>query len=146
VPWPQNYVIRQFLIDQGVLDNVDGDDKWPVTAGSLPATVDNRVSIQNTGGELHPRLMTGEENEYPTFQVMIRAFREDEGFQKASAIQEALMAVGNGGGVEVLVEGTDTYVLQRVHKTSSFSKVGQTDDTRMQLISGNFKVTLYLKP
>lgn len=86
-------VTREYLIAAGVGTDPTAGGSWPVYVGREPAAPDAAMTVYDTQGLDHGRLMvTGEAVGPDGVQVRIRAATYPAGYAKAAAVRSALEA------------------------------------------------------
>src|SRR4051812_5836239 len=79
-------IVRQLLINSEVARQVPLVP-WPVYALSEPESPDDVLTVFNTSGVDHGRLMpTGERSQHEGIQVRVRAASEEEGYIKSMEV------------------------------------------------------------
>jgi hypothetical protein len=114
-------IVRQLLINSEVARQVPLVP-WPVYALSEPESPDDVLTVFNTSGVDHGRLMpTGERSQHEGIQVRVRAASEEEGYIKSMEVAEFFDRVLR---VEVAL-GDNTYILHSFNRTSPVISLGK---------------------
>jgi len=137
------FIMREYLIDEGLVTDPDSSTDWPAYIGQLPDDnniKDDIVACIDTTPIKDGRIMEDGENIFHYgFQLLIRAIDYNTCYAKASALASALELVNRD---EVVISGT-TYRLDNVTQATGVVSLGQEEGSkRRELFSVNFLVTL----
>src|SRR5690606_37798810 len=87
-------ILRQLLIDLGLVNAHDEVGDWPAFTHFEPTTPDNCITTFDTVGIRHNRLMTpGQTQHHYGLQVRVRAALSPVGFEKINEITIGLESV-----------------------------------------------------
>lgn len=135
-------IIREYLIDAGVVSRPGDDLTWPCFVGSEPNSPDNVVTIFGTTNVPQGRTFDGELQEQYGFQVRIRAKTFPVGRTKSLAIRQALI---NAAHVSVVLDESE-YVIQnfsRVRNVMSLGRDGKSSAREIMVINATFAVNSF---
>lgn len=136
-------IVRQYLIQLGVLPNSASNAEWSSTIGGLQPDLSNAIAFVDTTPFQEGRLMTGQRVVHPRIQILIRSIDNPTGWNKGEAIQAAFDALGiSAGGLSPVTIGSSLYGLKAVHVLVPMTPMGEEKDTRRTLFSINAQVEL----
>ena len=135
---PPGEVIRQILVDGsfgtigGTIGGTSGSSSdWPIYTPITVDEPDNVIIIKDTAGILQQRRMPGGGQTYrPGIQVMVRARKYDDGWEKIDRIKTYL---DESVGETTVVVGAGTADTHKVHawtRTSGPIPLGQESEGR----------------
>lgn len=138
-------VIRKVIVQLtlGVVpsyaNGVYNGSPWPVFAGGEPDKPDSSITVYDTSGVDHGRLMHGERSEHHGVQVRIRSAAHTAGYAKARAI-----AVGFDEDVSFMTVtiGSTSYTVWAITRTSDVLDIGKEPGTNRDLFTVNAIVSL----
>lgn len=123
----QAYIIRQLMIDRGLVTHPDDEEEWPCNFNSLPEEPDNALVITDTEGRAQGRVFTGYLTEKHGIQIRSRSADVVSGFVKLTRILNSLSRVNNEEVVimEDTGTGTTSYLVQTLTPTSPVVRLGR---------------------
>lgn len=140
-------IIRKMLVNLGlgVTPSYSAAGKyngspWPVFAGGEPDTPDSAITVYDTAGVDHGRLMvTGERPEHHGILIRVRSAAHTAGYAKARAIAVAL---DTDVSFEAATIGSTTYIVWAVTRTTDVLDIGKETNTNRDLFTVNAIVSL----
>jgi len=143
-------VLREYLLKEGLVEENGPNTDWASYVGSLPDNAnpasnaarisDNIVAVMDTTPVKDGRLMSGVNILHYGLQVLVRAVKRSDGYQKCEAIAAALEAVD--GATQVV--GRYTYTFHNISQVTGTVSLGQEEEStkRRELFSINFLATI----
>jgi len=136
------YILANYLIGEGLLQDPSESGGWPVYVGQLPdgpeAPDDAAVSIDTTPVK-DGRVMGGAALFHYGVQLLLRSEGYNEGYAKAVDVAGALDGVDD----DLVVLGANTYKLVNVSQATGVVALGQEKGTKRRwMFSMNFLATL----
>lgn len=126
-------IVRKMLVDLG-LGNAHTSLTWPVFVSAEPDMPDNAITVYDTAGRDHGRVMQGERQGMRGVQVRVRATHPAIGYAKADAVAMALDGVYQRA---VSVDGA-AYQVHAITRTGDISALGkEAPDSRRSLFTLN---------
>lgn len=130
-------VVAQALVDEGVGSDPSGESAWPVFVTKEPSTPDNCLTVTDTTGVDHGRVMSGELQGHRGVQVRIRARTQALGFRKATALR-VFMSEGNAAhsgcrNLTVTLDGV-VYLLRNFAKIGDVLSIGSDTPNSMRRV------------
>ena len=122
-------IVQQMLVDLGVATDPDLDplQAWPVYASGEPATPDQCVTIYDTEGRQHGRLMTdGSIQEHLGFQVRVRSKDHSAGWLRADLIRAT---IAQDVYLRVVTVSAVSYLVQCVAMLGNILTLGKESPT-----------------
>lgn len=117
-------IIRHLLIANGLgVLPIAGQEQtliWPIFASIEPPIPDNCVTVFTTDGSNDGRIMQGPMQGHAGFQVRVRSRSEQEGWNKASDIQDFLQTVVR---VRITID-TDDYCIHSCNRIGDVVPLG----------------------
>lgn len=147
-------IIAQLLVD---LDAVfyptnltpQQPTQWPVYIASVPdgeGVRDNAIGIYDTVGYKDGRIMrTGENVEYPGWQIMARSISYSTGFDKVAEIGELLQDVRNHQiALDAQSGQINSYLVHNITRTNSVFPLGLDSNDRKRRYAFTINGTITL--
>lgn len=135
-------IIAEFMIDEGIFTDPNTSKDWPLFVSFMPddnALPDDIATIYDTPGVKDGRQMGGQNVLHPGFQVRIRSDIYDDGWEKASEVEEALQAVVRKN----VSRDQRSYRLDNLSQASPILFLGLEDGSkRRNLFTINYLATL----
>lgn len=132
-------LVRQHLINVGVVNHPDVAGDWPAYVGKMPDDQDQMVHIKNTGGLMEGEILSsGQSINKPGLNFTIRAKDHPTAYDKAKQIWDALGAIFRNS----VIVGGDTYVLWAFKRLTPPVYLGEEVGKRRELFSIDGRVSI----
>ena len=139
------YIIKKYLVGEGLLVEPGDSGDWPAYVGILPdgkpdEVKNDIVACMDTSPVKDGRIMgTGENILHYGVQILLRSTAYNTGYAKMEALRASLESVNR----DTIIISANTYRLENVTLTTGVVVVGQEEGSkRRELFSLNFLVTL----
>jgi len=137
------YIIKSYLVGEGLLTDPADSGDWPVYTGVLPDSpevVDDIVACMDTSGVKDGRSMkTGVTLFHQGVQILLRSEDYNDGYAKVQTLADALAEIQNA---EEVISGT-TYEINNVTQTTDVIVLSQEEGSKRRgFFSVNFLVTI----
>ena len=128
-------IIADLLIELSVGTSVTTGD-WAVFYGSMPDSPDSAIAVFSTEGIKDGRVMNdGEVDFHHGINIQIRDAEQEDGYQRANAIAEALDKQVDDYSITV---GSSTYTIHAISRKGDVIHVGtEVKDSKRHLFTIN---------
>ena len=131
-------ILRAYLL---TLADFSDSDALPIYISSTPEQPDDCITIYDTAGVIHGKLMNGVTVERYGVSIRIRHREYNAGYVQALEVTEALSDLHD---TDVVMTGGVTYTIQNASKTSPIASLGveQGSSKRRDLFTVNYLLTV----
>lgn len=141
-------IFRQLLVDLGLGTLPEDDGAWPIFDQAEPESPDNCITIFDTEGRTHGRIMaTGQLVEHYGIQIRVRSNRRNDGKAKVRAIEYAVdrsIRLNTVSLAEDTGTATANYTVWSFNRTTQVLPLGFESPTSKRMlwtINGTLSVT-----
>jgi len=133
-------IARELLIDLGLGTDPDSVDSWPVYIKTEPDQPDNTITVNDTPGIDHGRVMIdGERQENPGVQIRVRSKVASTGRTKIDTIAYNLDTAILKTTVAF---DSATYEIQSISRSGQINDLGRDPDSGRNLFTLNATINL----